>query len=533
MTSKKRKNPFHKFQVTSKHKKKRTKLAKPTKTTSKPIKPQKQTQTIIILESLRSPPEKMFIIKDKLQIKIGRDPKTCSVAFPPKDRMISHQHCQIFKTTDDSNNQWFIMDNNSTNGLRINNIIIKPSIKHPLKDGDNILFGTKTSSLNFYHPYKITIIDDQIQSKQKELKLKEQELKRREKEINRKNLASKKNIELLKMKIKKENDLTLKAMKKKQKKEKNRIQKQLKNAAKKENETQKRLELIKIQNKELTKNQQSQNLRLAQQKKELEQKNENNSESMEDDITCCMCYDILMSAKSLKCGHTMCHQCITQWIDAKPQSSCPICRKSIEHEPISCLTLDTIIKEHYIKKQSKEIQMEFEKRMESYKLWLVAYKNNGDMVFDWNAWNDGGSNGNLVNPETHHQVLNVWDANANRRRVLVIDSDESDTDIDILTVDSSSSTSLDSSTSEMSSNSDLSESSSSSDLENIYRRITNINGIDFVLRRRERRLMQLTVSQLRMYMVANSLDIRSGIVKRELVDIIGRDLSIMVIGNTV
>ncbi len=67
---------------------------------------------------------------------------------------------------------------------------------------------------------------------------------------------------------------------------------------------------------------------LKEQEEKVEELNKNiNADDIEEETTCCMCYDILLKAHSLECGHTMCHQCILEWIDAnKPNAVCPICR---------------------------------------------------------------------------------------------------------------------------------------------------------------------------------------------------------------
>ena len=78
--------------------------------------------------------------------------------------------------------------------------------------------------------------------------------------------------------------------------------------------------------------------KLKEEEAKLAELNNNaDGDAIEEETTCCMCYDILLKAHSLECGHTMCHQCIQEWIDENsPSAKCPICRKDIKNDPTPC-----------------------------------------------------------------------------------------------------------------------------------------------------------------------------------------------------
>eukprot|EP01084_Bolivina_argentea_P267781 454653_1 len=121
---------------------------------------------------------------------------------------------------------------------------------------------------------------------------------------------------------------------------------------------------------------------LKEDKKEKEtEKKQESIEEVEEETTCCICHDILMKAHILKCGHTMCHQCVCEWIDESKQNEkvenvqCPICRKEICIEPIPCLALDNIIESVHVKHFSKEEKQEWENRKNEYENWKTELKN--------------------------------------------------------------------------------------------------------------------------------------------------------------
>ena len=74
--------------------------------------------------------------------KIGRDPSQSDIIIP--ELVVSKMHCTIFSQGD----RFFIKDNNSTNGVYINNQKIT---EQEIKNGDIILLGKKgTVKLTFH-----------------------------------------------------------------------------------------------------------------------------------------------------------------------------------------------------------------------------------------------------------------------------------------------------------------------------------------------------------------------------------------------
>jgi pSer/pThr/pTyr-binding forkhead associated (FHA) protein len=74
--------------------------------------------------------------------KIGRDPAQADIIIP--ELVVSKLHCTIFSQGD----RFFIKDDNSTNGVYVNNQKIS---EQEIKNGDIILLGKKgTVKLSFY-----------------------------------------------------------------------------------------------------------------------------------------------------------------------------------------------------------------------------------------------------------------------------------------------------------------------------------------------------------------------------------------------
>ena len=176
--------------------------------------------------------------------------------------------------------------------------------------------------------------------------------------------------------------------------------------------------------------------KLKEEEAKLAELNNNaDGDAIEEETTCCMCYDILLKAHSLECGHTMCHQCIQEWIDENsPSAKCPICRKDIKNDPTPCRVLDNIIESIHIKNQSTEAKTEWEGRKTEYQTWKTAYdtaqnnrnrnnnNNNGwnwggnNNAFDWAAWgrNNGDNNNNaadaMVVDDESEEEESDWEA---------------------------------------------------------------------------------------------------------------------------
>ena len=47
---------------------------------------------------------------------------------------------------------------------------------------------------------------------------------------------------------------------------------------------------------------------------------------MEDDLSCCICYNLLREPKELDCPHIYCLQCLQDWVGKQSTVDCPECR---------------------------------------------------------------------------------------------------------------------------------------------------------------------------------------------------------------
>jgi len=63
--------------------------------------------------------------------------------------------------------------------------------------------------------------------------------------------------------------------------------------------------------------------------------------AFEEDFTCTICQELILTATTLECSHSFCKYCISNWLDRKRQ--CPVCREQIVKSPIRSLTLDNAI----------------------------------------------------------------------------------------------------------------------------------------------------------------------------------------------
>ena len=48
--------------------------------------------------------------------------------------------------------------------------------------------------------------------------------------------------------------------------------------------------------------------------------------NMEEDLSCCICYNLLREPKDLDCQHVYCLQCLENWVGQQPTIECPECR---------------------------------------------------------------------------------------------------------------------------------------------------------------------------------------------------------------
>ncbi|XP_056624828.1 tripartite motif containing 35-1 [Triplophysa dalaica] len=80
--------------------------------------------------------------------------------------------------------------------------------------------------------------------------------------------------------------------------------------------------------------------------------------SLEDELSCPVCTEVFSQPVLLSCGHSYCHQCITDHWSASGSRSCPVCRQLSPQEPISNLGLrnacETYLKERRSEKQRDE-----------------------------------------------------------------------------------------------------------------------------------------------------------------------------------
>jgi len=71
-----------------------------------------------------------------------------------------------------------------------------------------------------------------------------------------------------------------------------------------------------------------------------------------DSLSCTICTKILTDTRVIKCGHSFCEKCITDWINLK--NNCPICKESAK--------ADEIVKDYTL----EEIKFEVIKQREKY-----------------------------------------------------------------------------------------------------------------------------------------------------------------------
>merc|ERR1712176_1518448 len=99
----------------------------------------------------------------------------------------------------------------------------------------------------------------------------------------------------------------------------------------------------------------------------IKKKMEEKQEKMEEECTCCICCDLLVGTRSLQCGHTSCHQWLSEWM--KEQKTCPSCRTAITREPVPCLIVDNLILDTYLKDKDEDEKEEYNQRKREYLKW--------------------------------------------------------------------------------------------------------------------------------------------------------------------
>lgn len=64
-------------------------------------------------------------------------------------------------------------------------------------------------------------------------------------------------------------------------------------------------------------------------------------DQMEDEFSCIICQELIIRATTLACSHSFCEHCLYSWL--KKRNSCPVCRCSVETQPIHSIVLDNAI----------------------------------------------------------------------------------------------------------------------------------------------------------------------------------------------
>lgn len=67
------------------------------------------------------------------------------------------------------------------------------------------------------------------------------------------------------------------------------------------------------------------------------------SSSLQDELSCSCCLDLLFEPVALVCGHTFCSSCLADWTVI--HNTCPYCSKQVTSEPCRVLVLEYAIEE--------------------------------------------------------------------------------------------------------------------------------------------------------------------------------------------
>lgn len=68
---------------------------------------------------------------------------------------------------------------------------------------------------------------------------------------------------------------------------------------------------------------------------------QNVMDQMEDEFSCIVCQELIIRATTLACAHSFCEYCLYSWL--KKRNSCPVCRCTVETQPIRSIVLDNAI----------------------------------------------------------------------------------------------------------------------------------------------------------------------------------------------
>ncbi|XP_048582856.1 polycomb group RING finger protein 1 isoform X3 [Nematostella vectensis] len=72
-------------------------------------------------------------------------------------------------------------------------------------------------------------------------------------------------------------------------------------------------------------------------------------EDLNEELLCCICRELMISAHALPCSHTFCHSCITGWL--KQATDCPSCRANSTHK----LLVPVKVLDNTIEKVAKKV----------------------------------------------------------------------------------------------------------------------------------------------------------------------------------
>jgi len=361
-------------------------------------------------------------------VKVGRDPRTNDYVLDSRvtKNMISRNHAR-FKYDE---GKWFIIDNNSTNGVYLNSERIPKQEPQTLSSGDIIIFGVNMSSSEFVYKYEVEslaskdeieriraekekLVQEEVERIRKEKeKEKEQQIAGLKRKFQHEDTEYKKRLKKLETErcqerlaeqrryqkaqeeitrireeakakeeqIAKEKRIVeekqRKATEEKEKELSEKLQKSLEELNKKrEQERQQQDAILRIREEEalkLKKEIEALNSKVkdgTKAKQELEKMRQHLDESMEEELECCICCSMFMKACTLPCSHSFCEDCITEYLNRRDE--CPHCRKKVSLPIIPSVTLNNMV-ERVIQSRSIEEQ---EKRKQA----LEQRNNKGQM----------------------------------------------------------------------------------------------------------------------------------------------------------
>eukprot|EP00054_Salpingoeca_dolichothecata_P024360 m.165781 g.165781 ORF g.165781 m.165781 type:complete len:427 (+) comp24986_c0_seq5:38-1318(+) len=69
------------------------------------------------------------------------------------------------------------------------------------------------------------------------------------------------------------------------------------------------------------------------------------SQKISEELQCCICRELMARPHALRCSHTFCKDCITDWLGRAPKGTgtCPSCRETVKSDPVPVRALDNTI----------------------------------------------------------------------------------------------------------------------------------------------------------------------------------------------